>query len=171
MSNRRTTCQRCYSIFLCEFHGWDNAPSHSLCHNKHSLWHGGAKSKVHSDVLACHKSNVKCSVWSLWSSCQSALLTTHYPASSCNMFPWGWIEWWRSWWGGGEWPPTVRPLAFTWAGTNRARGQLTSWLHPWVVVCLEWLGAGRAGWQSKLWWGVRRRGWRLGQLGVNHCYA
>lgn len=72
-SNRRTKCQRCY-ILWCDFDAEDNVPSHSLSHNKHSLWHGGLKSKVHSDVLACHKSKVKCSVWSPWSSCWNAFV-------------------------------------------------------------------------------------------------
>lgn len=72
-SNGRIKYRSCY-ILWCEFDSKDYVPSHSLSHNKHNLWHSGVKSKVHSDVLACHKSKVKCSIWSPRPSCWNAFV-------------------------------------------------------------------------------------------------
>lgn len=137
--------------------------SHWLSHHKHSLWHGVVKSKDPPDVLACHKSNVKCSVWSSGSSCWNAF-GDH--TLSCFFFQHvstgldrvmevlmkGVIDLPLS----GHWP-LPEP------GQTEHQEWLTSWLlwlHTWVVVCLELLRAGRSGQQGKLWWGVRRVNWR-----------
>lgn len=125
----------------------------------------------------------------VWSPCSSCWNTFADHTSSlllllATLFHGGWIGGTRgggargSWWGGKSWPLAVRPMAFRRAGANWAGRLLTSWLHPWVVVCLEWLRLRGSVWQSKLWrrWGRRRGevnrrpgGWEVAPVGGKSC--
>lgn len=77
------------------FHIPDVGGKSTSLSNKHSVWRCKEQSRVLSDVLACHKSTVKCSVWSPRSSCWNAFVdhTVSCFISQCvSTEP-------RAWWG------------------------------------------------------------------------